>query len=134
MIKNTSQNRSQNHQKSIKNRSKIDQKLVHFGRSCLLLEGLGDPKAAVEVQELPGRGLVGTGSDQGRLGRRFWSQFGPNMGPSWEPKSSKKVLEDDAKRCQFLDGLRDPTWSGFGWILRPKMEPCWLQNRFPNGR
>ena len=84
-----------------------------------------------EVQEPPGRGLVGAGSDQGRLGRRFWSQLGPNMGPSWDPKSNKKVLEDDAKRRQFLDGLRDPTWSGFGRVLGAKMDPCWHPKSIP---
>ena len=92
-------------------------------------EGPGGLKTGVEVQEPPGRGPRATGKGSGR--RRV------RPGPAWEaflvptPKSNKKVLEDDAKRRQFLEGLRDPTWSGFGRVLGAKMDPCWHPKSIP---
>ena len=47
-----------------------------------LLEGLGDPKAALEVPEPAGRGQEGAGSAQGRLRVRWGADFGPNLGPT----------------------------------------------------
>ena len=82
-------------------------------------DGLGGQKAAVEVQEPPGRGLVSAGSVQGRLGRRFWLQVDPNMGPSWAQNQSKKRCKNDSFSCVF------PTLLGL--ILDPKMGPCWDQ-------
>ena len=62
---------------------------VHFGRFCFLLEGLGDPKAALEVPEPAGRGQEGAGSAQGRLRVGWGVDFGPNLGPTWPQLGSK---------------------------------------------
>ena len=62
---------------------------VHFGRFCLLLEGLGDPKAALEVPEPAGRGQEGARSAQGRLRVGWGVDFGPNLGPTWPQLGSK---------------------------------------------
>ena len=107
-----------------------------MGDLASLLEGLGGPKAALEVPKPAGRGQEGARSAQGRLrvgwGVDFgptWAQHGPNLGP----KNDKKPSKNYPKNYYLLNGLRDPTWGRFWWILRPKMEPCWLQNRFQNG-
>ncbi len=97
MIKNTSQNRSQNHQKSIKNRSKIGpwsgpESLLsswsHRDPPRTLLERTGRPSWT-----LPGPILGPTWAQL----EPTWSQLGPisrqlgaNLGSSWAQVASRK--------------------------------------------
>ena len=97
MIKNTSQNRSQNHQKSIKNRSKIGpwsgpESLLsswsHRDPPRTLLERTGRPSWT-----LPGQILGPTWAQL----EPTWSQLGPisrqlgaNLGSSWAQVASRK--------------------------------------------
>ena len=100
-------------------------------------EGSGGPKAAVEVQEPPGRGPRATGKGSGRHRVRpgpvreailvpTWPQHGPILGPKIEQKSV-------GRRCEKV--------SIFGWPSGSNLERFWerkwihvgTQNRSQNG-
>ena len=56
-------------------------------------EGLGGPKAALEVPEpweASGRGRVGSGSAGEPILVPTWAQHGPNLGPKIDEKTIKK--------------------------------------------
>ena len=130
MIKNTSQNRSPNHQKSIKNRSTIGpfwEILSSFGRFGRPKGCCGGPRA---TRKGSGRHRVRSGPAREPILVSIWPQHWPKLGP----KNYKKRSKNEQKNSHLWNGNRDPTWGKFGWIWRSKMEPCWLQNRFQNGR
>ena len=141
MIKNTSQNRSQNHQKSIKNWSRIGplwkQKSI---KNCSIL---GDPAFFWKVWE-PQRLLwrsksyqEGVWSAQGQIRAGSGGDFGPNLVPTWAHLGSqnraKKCWKTMRKGVNFwmafgiqlgavLGGFRGRKWSHVGSKIGSKMD------------
>ena len=93
MIKNTSQNRSQNHQKSIKNRSKIG---PWSGPESLLSSWShrDPPRTLLERTVRPSWTLPGPilGPTWAQL-EPTWSQLGPNLDPKFGQGASFKSLQ-----------------------------------------
>ena len=127
MIKNTSQNRSQNHQKSIKNRSKIGpfwEILPSFGRFGRPKGCCGGPRA---TRKGSGRHRVRSGPAREAILVPTWPQHGPILGPKVEQKSV-------GRRCEKVSIFGWPSgsnlewfWEGFGSengaTLAPKIDP-----------
>ena len=65
---NMSKHRRQNRSKTKRFGWILGRSGVHFENFRLAFQGFGSPKAAVEVQDPPGRALVSPGSVQGRSG------------------------------------------------------------------
>ena len=66
------------------------------------------------VWSAQGWSRVGSGAD-----------FGPNLVPTWAHLGTQNRTKKDSKMSQFLHGLRNPTWTGFGRALGTKMGLCW---------
>ena len=127
MIKNTSQNRSQNHQKSIKNRSKIGpfwEILPSFGRFGRPKGCCGGPRA---TRKGSGRHRVRSGPAREAILVPTWPQHGPILGAKIEQKSV-------GRRCEKVSIFGWPSgsnlerfWEGFGSengpMLAPKIDP-----------
>ena len=94
------------HQKSIKNRSKIDQKSIKLA--------LGPQEAPRGPQE-PSKSEKGTkGTPRGhRLGEGFWEGFGAMLAP----RATKKPFKMHSKFSSFLMSIFHRFWRGFGRVL-----------------
>ena len=118
MIKNSSQNRSQNHQKSIKNRSKIGpfwEILPSFGRFGRPKGCCGGPRA---TRKGSGRHRVRSGSAREAILVPTWPQHGPILGAKMEQKSV-------GRRCE--------KGSIFGWPSGSNLERFWMDFEDENG-
>ena len=123
MIKNTSQNRSQNHQKSIKNRSKIGsfwEILPSFGRFGRPKGCCGGPRA---TRKGSGRHRVRSGPAREAILVPTWPQHGPILGAKVEQKSV-------GRRCEKASIFGWPSgsnlerfWEGFGNENGPMLAP-----------
>ena len=114
MIKNRFQNRSQNHQKSIKNWSILED-LASFGRFGRPKGCCGGPRA---TRKGSGRHRVRSGPAREAILVPTWPQHGPILGPKIEQKSV-------GRRCEKV--------SIFGWPLGSNLERFWEGFRSENG-